>query len=550
MPPFANSLLSILGTKASEDIFTYTSGRYVFNESLRKKERYVRFDIDAFKKLAAGHINHGKVADITKLAEGGFNRVFLLTMEDGFQAIAKMPYQTALPKYYATASEAATMELLRTMNIPVPNVLGYSASSDNPAGVEYIIMERAQGTQVKEQWDSMTKRQRHKLASSFVEIEKTLFSLPFSSIGSVYFKSDIPAELQAPLHDVPPLSQSGGQNIPDKFCIGPLADYMFWYGKRAGLDISRGPWNSSTAYLRSIADKEIEWTQQYGRTLELQFPHNGVLTGKQNPDRYVDLLRKYLALVPYLLPREGSELNTPTLRHPDLNPNNIFVDPETCEITCLIDWQHTTIEPRLLVAGYPRAFENPDTDEPLDLEEPTLPPEYDSLESDEKAEADELYRRMLMTHYYRIYTGVFNKPHLNALRDPLLNPRKHLVDRAGRQWSGNTITLKGALVRMVDYWDQLPETKGIECPVKFDIPDLDEFLKQEEMWLCFNAVVNHWRDELSISEDGWVSNENYEAAMKGVQRLKQDMLNKAEGDEEDIILINKGWPFDDHEEIS
>lgn len=255
-------------------------------------------------------------------------------MEDGFKAVAKIPYQAVLPKYYATASEAATLELLRTKNIPVPNVLGYSASSDNPAGVEYIIMERAQGTQVKEQWDSMTKRQRHKLASSFVEIEKTLFSLPFSSIGSVYFKSDIPAELQAPLHAVPTLSQSGGQDIPEKFCIGPIADYMFWYGKRAGLNISRGPCmcaafterikmatdsstgSSSTAYLRSIADKEIEWTQQYGRTLELQFPHNGVLTGKQNPDRYVDLLRKYLALAPYLLPREGSELNTPTLRHP------------------------------------------------------------------------------------------------------------------------------------------------------------------------------------------------------------------------------------------
>ncbi|KAK2798734.1 hypothetical protein FQN49_008968 [Arthroderma sp. PD_2] len=306
----------------------------------------------------------------------------------------------------------------------------------------------------------------------------------------------------------------------------------------------------STAYLRSIAEKEIKWIEKYGKPLELQFPHNGVLTGKQDPGQYLDLLDKYLALAPYLLPKEGSELNKPTLRHPDLNPNNIFIHPETSAITCLIDWQHTTIEPRLLTAGYPRAFENPDTDEPLDLEEPTLPAEYDNLDGDEKAEADELYRRMLLFHYYRIFTGVFNKPHLNALRDPLLNPRKHLVDRAGRQWSGNTITLKGALVRMADYWAQLPGTADIKCPVKFEIPELEEFLKQEEMWHCFNAVVSHWRDELRMSEDGWVSNENYESAMKGAQGLKQDMLSKAEGDEDDIILINKGWPFDDHEEIN
>ncbi|PGH18351.1 hypothetical protein AJ80_04529, partial [Polytolypa hystricis UAMH7299] len=54
-------------------------------------ERYVEFNVEAFKELAAHGIEpgHGKVTNITKFAEGGFNRVFLLTMEDGFQAIAK-----------------------------------------------------------------------------------------------------------------------------------------------------------------------------------------------------------------------------------------------------------------------------------------------------------------------------------------------------------------------------------------------------------------------------------------------------------------------------
>ncbi|KAM5470010.1 hypothetical protein MferCBS49748_002774 [Microsporum ferrugineum] len=389
---------------------------------------------------------------VLKLSGSLLRRIFAI--DENYQAIAKTPYRTTLPKHYATASEAATLELLRLKGIPVPKIFGYSAPSDNLAGAEYITKEEAQGIQVKDKWFPMTKQGRHKLASSFVGIEKALSSLPFSSIGSVYSKRDISAELQAPLHSGVSQDQGHVQEISNQFCVGPITDYIFWYGKRAKISIPRGPWDNSATYLRFIVEKEIKWIQQNGKPLE----HLG-------------------------------------------------------------------------------------------LEESTLPPEYETLEADEKAGADELYRRMLMFHYYHIFTGVLNSPRLNALRDPLLKPRKHRVDRVGRQWGGNTITLKRALVRIADYWDQLPETKGIECTVKLGILELEEFLKLEEIWHYFNAVVNHRQDKLGIGEDGWVSSENYGSAMKGIQELKQDMINKAEGDEEDIFLINKGWPLDDHEEI-
>lgn len=163
--------------------------------------------------------------------------MFLLTMEDGFQAIAKIPYKIALPRHHATASEAATLELLRSKGIPVPKLYSYSAAVDNPAGVEYILMEKANGVPIETKWLSMTKRERHTLASSFVEIEKKFFDLPFKSIGSIYFKHDLPPNLQTPLY-----SEDHKQDgISDSFCIGPIADYMFSYGKRAGLDIYRGP---------------------------------------------------------------------------------------------------------------------------------------------------------------------------------------------------------------------------------------------------------------------------------------------------------------------
>lgn len=317
----------------NEHLFSYTSGRFLFNENLRRQERHVEFNVEAFKKLAAQGIkpSHGKVTSITKFAEGGFSRVFLLTMEDGFQAIAKIPYKIALPKYHATASEAATLEVLRLKGVPVPKLYSYSASVDNPAGVEYIIMEKASGVSIETKWFSMTKRERHTLASSFVEIEKKFFDLPFNSVGSVYFKHDIPPELQLPLY-------SGDHNqddISESFCIGPIADYMLSYGKRAGLDIYRGPCTSTFCstlaiaevnvylgkdpkdYLHSIAEIEIESTRRNGKPLDLDFPHNGPFPGKHDPKKHIALLEKYLALVPYLLPKDGSDpLNQPTLRHP------------------------------------------------------------------------------------------------------------------------------------------------------------------------------------------------------------------------------------------
>jgi hypothetical protein len=46
------------------------------------------------------------IVDLGKLAEGGFNRTFLITMRDGFRMVARIPYPVTVPKYYAVASEA------------------------------------------------------------------------------------------------------------------------------------------------------------------------------------------------------------------------------------------------------------------------------------------------------------------------------------------------------------------------------------------------------------------------------------------------------------
>jgi aminoglycoside phosphotransferase (APT) family kinase protein len=539
--------LAYVDTPDNASLFSYTSGRYLFNENVRLKERHVEFNSEALQRAAEASVSnkHGKVVSIKKLAEGGFNRVFVLELQDGFELIAKIPYHIARPEYYATASEAATLTFLRLKGIPVPEVYSYSATVENPVGTEYILLEKASGVCLASRWMDLEELEIRRLAHSFVEFEKKLFEIPFSATASLYFKKDIPSRLQAPLY--------AEEHIPetDQFCIGPIADYMFWYGRRAGLKLNRGPWRNHVEYLQSIGRKEIDWTQRYGKPIEPDFPHNAMGLGVQRPEDYLKLFECYQLLTPHLLPKDPAHpFNQPTLRHPDITPGNIFITPENGRISCLIDWQHAIIQPQLLAAGYPRAFENPDDQLSPELVEPKLPEDFASLQAEEQAAARELHRRRLLLYTYRVFNGHFNQQHIAALRDPLLLGRQMLVDRAGRQWEGNLITLKGAIVRAAQFWEHLPDVEDIECPIRFDQTELDEFAENEDGCVKMSIAVELWRRRVcNMTEEGWVRNEDYEEARTKLAELKEEIRLQCEGDEEDIQAFRTGWPFRDREEV-
>jgi uncharacterized membrane protein len=58
------------------------------------------------------------IVDLEKLVEGRLNRTFLVTMRDGSQMVARIPYTVTVPKYHAVTSEVATMALLRSSGLP------------------------------------------------------------------------------------------------------------------------------------------------------------------------------------------------------------------------------------------------------------------------------------------------------------------------------------------------------------------------------------------------------------------------------------------------
>jgi serine/threonine protein kinase len=216
-------------------------------------------------------------------------------------------------------------------------------------------MEKAPGVSLDSIWSSPTQQEIEKLAQSMVDIKAKLFSIRFSATDSLYFKKDTMRNLQVPLY------KESFEETASEFCIGPIADHKFWYDSRAHFDLRRLPWTSPVDYLHSIAQREIEWwTREYGRPREAVFPHNTMGLGIQQPEEYVELLESYQSLAPHLLVKDPAHpSNRPTLRHPDPSPSNILISPDG-RISCLIDWQHVIVQPRLLASGYSGIFANPD----------------------------------------------------------------------------------------------------------------------------------------------------------------------------------------------
>jgi hypothetical protein len=93
--------------------YKYTSGRWLWNESHQLACRYVEFDLPGLLQVSAQAIGARSCIKIEKLPEGNFSKVFLISMDDGREVIAKLPNPNAGRPHLTTASEAATMDYVR-----------------------------------------------------------------------------------------------------------------------------------------------------------------------------------------------------------------------------------------------------------------------------------------------------------------------------------------------------------------------------------------------------------------------------------------------------
>ena len=187
-----------------EDFYRYTSGRWLWAEEERLQERYKRFNVSGLQQIAAKASGAQSCVSITKLAEGGFNKVFRLSMDNGAVVIARIPNPNIGPAFKVTASEVTTMDLVRfnlqacisswaklmrieqvrnVIGIPVPKVLAWDGRSSNSAESEYILMEVARGAPLEGLWVEMDLGEKFKVVDDVIAIQQKLQSVAFSRFG-------------------------------------------------------------------------------------------------------------------------------------------------------------------------------------------------------------------------------------------------------------------------------------------------------------------------------------------------------------------------------
>ncbi|KAF8961537.1 protein kinase subdomain-containing protein PKL CAK Fmp29 [Flammula alnicola] len=535
--------------QSRSDLFEYTSGRWIVNDKLRHAERRLVFNVDGLRRLAAESVKRSPddIDHLEKLAEGGFNRTFLITMRGGFRMVARIPYPATTPKYFAVASEVATLAFLRSVGLPTPEVYGYSPTPDNAAGTEYIFMQFVEGTSLGDVLSDLGEGDIISILRQLAELESKMMSIAFPAGGSLYFIEDLVNVAGSAFGPTRP-----GVALKDKrFCVGPETSLPLWYGRRSQLEVDRGPYASAEAALVRGAEKERAHLRRFGRPLlPLQRARRDAYKyQEQQPSDHIENLDRYLRIASSLVARDPT-LDHFCIRHPDLQPSNIIVswspDSSSYVVVGLIDWQHTSILPLSLHAGIPQWLQNYDDVGWQSMTPPLMPEKLDDLDETQQRREMELYRRRLVHYHYVNNTEKYNMLHYAALTDPVGMLRRRLFRHARAPWEGETLELKVALIQATENWERLTGACS-PCPVVFDPDDVCETMELEAAQREVDRYLEVWRDMIGVGPEDWVPAEHYEEAMARSEKMKEHGLTAIE-DEEERARVAAHWPFDDMDE--
>ncbi|EEQ28389.1 phosphotransferase family protein [Microsporum canis CBS 113480] len=328
-----------------------------------------------------------------------------------------------------------------------------------------------------------------------------------------------------------------------QYTIGPLTQSELWRSGREDMDLDRGPWQQSEDYARAIGENEVAWIKAHASPRTNAYAS---LKDPELPGHALALLSKYLDATPYLVPNDPAA-RISVLWHPDLHLDNVFVDPETCKITSIVDWQGASVAPLFYQSCVPRMFRH---DGPVreGWVVPSRPEDFDTLSEEEQGLIDQDLESETIHKYYE--AKVFQRaPHhwevLKQLRDIQL--RRNPTWLVTGVWENRDIFfLRQSLIAIAALWDRLRPDETTEVPVSFTKEELDLHAKEDENITGVGNMLKLFRDQGVLPVDGMVGPEDYETAKINCQKFK-DIFIKTAKDEEERELFSKLWPYQDQE---
>ncbi|KIL71691.1 hypothetical protein M378DRAFT_65710 [Amanita muscaria Koide BX008] len=207
---------------------------------------------------------------LVKLAEGCFHKVYDVVRNGTVDAVVRVA-RPAFPKDKLESEVATIRYLALHTSVPVPRIYSWNSDASNPAGIEYMIMEKVSGVPADSVLESLSGDAFKRLVAEVAAYYYEIFSLRFEQAGSLYHSS-----------------------TPDKFSVGPIVSTPFYRALDGSVRIDdasllsalscfRGPFSTVSDYVSSWARAESYIVSQYPLTIlsELDGSHERLRRGQQ-----------------------------------------------------------------------------------------------------------------------------------------------------------------------------------------------------------------------------------------------------------------------------
>ena len=292
------------------------------------------------------------------------------------------------------------------------------------------------------------------------------------------------------------------------------------------------------------------WIQSYSNSPCAQ----NQLGAQNSPIQHMNLLKKWLSLVPAVLPPH--EHCTPTLSHPDLHAANIFVnDDDSMSVAAIIDWQGAAIRP--LFETVMPDFVDIDTKNLKyakllggdDLQQPVLPDNFDSLGVAQKLEARAEIRQVASNHRFLKLVRQLQPALYTALRLHQMEDLRRAIYYSSHSWSDGLPLLEQCLLSLTaGYGDYIPASNDYPvCPVIFSEEDTKRHEKEfrdiiyPEEWLDVHIRALMKTKGIVLHRDGSVEEGEFEEARKKAD--ESFVAISAAMDAERAEKFRRHWPL-------
>ncbi|KAH8919392.1 hypothetical protein BT69DRAFT_1300230 [Atractiella rhizophila] len=300
------------------------------------------FDTRALGICASRALGIQEVPVSITLAHSGFwNRIFRFEFSAGRSLLARIPSKylySGVPE--RTESVVASMTFAcAVLGLPTNLIRAWNSKSGNPVGAPYILMDALPGEEAADYWSSWNEEKKITFLANLARLMSKCFQpLPYNEYGNLYFDENC---------DCFELTDPKAYKV-GSFVFGPHIQ------ESKGLPLATG----STETIQELWLQQLAISSTFVRT-SCSFQDSNACLGDLHPQYDETPVSHFLevesAMRTLLIKfgRNVGRFREPALVFQDFAMRNVLVNPETAEITGIVDFDDVSVLPRLLSSTYP-----------------------------------------------------------------------------------------------------------------------------------------------------------------------------------------------------